>query len=196
MRGFLGRIARNAGAALTAGGTVLGLGLGFGAIGLAETRSHVSPLENAWVMAGLLIAIAGTVWCVGVFVVAMIATAKSERFTDQIGKAFLQGELMLRHPPLTDEAIDTWGAQISDLIEAGLGSHEAYLFFTTHDLGIKLRRAGTDDSVAWMGRRMQALARLMSRLHTMEVAFSFDGRREWISESQSSSPMISSKDQT
>jgi hypothetical protein len=198
MRALLGRVAANAGASLTVGGTVLAIGVALGAVGLGELRPDTppSPFSNGFVRAGMVLIALGAVWTIGTFVLAMVATAKTEYFRDEIADALRAGNVLMESQTEDADEAERWGQTVADLIEAGLGGFEAVLFVTDQDLGINLRPTNQSDVQAWLRRRIQRLARLLDRAQALQVSpasrFVRRGFQEWLS----SSPAISSKDQT
>jgi len=181
MRAFLGRIVGNAGSSLTAGGTVLAIGVALGAIGLAETtsansaklvylRPPQSPFANGWVICGLIAGVIGALWVIGTFVLALIATAKTERFRQLLGHALNDGErLHEQAPPTTLQVIRAWGQQAHDLVQAGYGPGEARLFLGEWDLPTQHVTGKEPEGHLWLERRLMRLSRLMDRMHLMQV---------------------------
>src|SRR6266571_4424837 len=113
MQAWFDRLVANAGSALTVGGTVLAVGLGFGAVGLAEKPAvgQFSPWSNWWFVIGLVLALLGLVWVLATFIAAMMVTTKSERFRAWLGEALLKGQDMLAHPPLDNPKVEAWATE-------------------------------------------------------------------------------------
>lgn len=169
MRRFLGRIVVNAGSSLTAGGTVLAIGVALGAVGLAEVQgSGRSPFSNGWVVFGAVLALIGALWVIGTFIAAVVATAKTEKFHDLLGRALSEGEVLALGTPDGD-AIQRWGQATQRLIEAGLGGAEGRLFMSDWDLGISFKAETQVSSKVWLRMRLARLTRLMDRMHEHQV---------------------------
>jgi len=105
-----------------------------GAVGIAETQdSKGTPFSNGWVRLGVLVMSLAALWSVAVFVLAMISTAKTERFRIELGHALNDGE-EIEASDLTMIEVVTWVQQAHDLIEGALGSAEGRLFLAEWDL--------------------------------------------------------------
>lgn len=167
LRAFLGRIVGNAGSSLTAGGTVLAIGLGVASVGVSAS-TKTSPWSNPWFDIGFILAMIGAAWVIGTFVLAMISTAKTERFEELIGHALNDGEA-LEDEGATQSTIRKWAQQTHDLIQAGLGPAEARLFLGESDLGTQFVSDKTRPGHPWLQRRLRRLSRLMDRMHSMHV---------------------------
>jgi hypothetical protein len=193
MQGFLARLANNAGSALAAGATVLAVGAALGAVGLSEAQgSGNSPFQNGWVLGGVGIMALAALWSVAVFVIAMIASVKTEMFHILLGHALNDGErLEIDLGPY--EAIAAWAQQAHDLIEAGIGSAEARWFLSEWDLGIQFVSQKEKKGLPYLRRRLQRLTQLMARMYAMRVG---PGAKlpEW--EYQANKVAIFPKDQT
>ena len=75
----------------------------------------------------------------------------------------------------TDEAeAAAWGKAIFELIRSGVGESEARPFQSSHGLGADL---SVEMHVAYMGRKMQRLARLTDRAYALRVGVDFDAKR-------------------
>jgi hypothetical protein len=174
MRTLLSRISANAGSSLTAGGTLLAVGVAIGAIGLTEVSlvngDGTSPLRNGWVQVGLVVGMIGAAWTIATFVLAMIATKKHADFHRTLGHALNDGEHLANNWGSLQE-IRTWGQQTADLIHAGLGDGEDRLFLGDWE------SLGEQDDMSrprpeghrWLYRRLQRLMRLMDRMHSMHT---------------------------
>jgi hypothetical protein len=169
MRALLNRLAANAGSALAAGATVLAVGAALGAVGLAETQKQAgSPFRNPLVLIGVGIIIVAAAWSVAILVIAMVATANTDRFHILLGHALNDGEA-LEQDGAPKPLIDAWGQQTHDLIEAGLGPAAARVFLSEWDLGTQLLPAKFKPGHPWLQRRLMRLTRLMESMHLMHV---------------------------
>ena len=173
MRTFLGRIAANAGPSLTAGAVVLAVGAGLGTLGLHEVPDRASPFSNGLVRGAIVVGSVGAAWCVMTFVVAMVATVKTERLRRQLGKALRQANDLREH--LTNSGTEEWFTNCRSLLRAGLGEAEEHAFIL--ELRPERLLAFSASNVTYHG--MVRLGEIVRR-PLLHARFDFDGSEDWM----------------
>ena len=163
-------IANNVSTSLTAGSTILAVGVALGAVGLTEIDAvNRSPFTNGWVRTGAALGAVGASWTLATFVIALAATRKAALARRYIAQAHYTGNRLEEQGPSQEQA-EAWAHEVSRFLTVAFGEAERELFWSHHDLSPESSEHASPSQL-WLRRRLLRLMDLAGRSHAMTASF-------------------------